>query len=202
MAFLPVCPTSNRRLVCYSRPGLSRTRPRQSFVKPSPPLACTSFDEDIVLQEAKAAYKAAKTEYKLLKAKYKALKQISAQPKEPVPREISRTPVTAKATAEALPRDKIVVCNGKSCCRMGADAVAMLISKNTIRAPCMKLCGGIGPSLRQGDVVVKVDLRKAVQDATATSTKHGYSNQRGDTFSESFATSAELVQDKVLHDHF
>ncbi|PXF43919.1 hypothetical protein BWQ96_06385 [Gracilariopsis chorda] len=197
IAFLPLCPTSDRRLVCYSRPELSRRRPRRSPVTSPPPLACTSFDKDIALQKAKAAYKAAKAEYKILKAKYKILKQESAQLKDPLPKESNRTPVTLKATTKAHSNDAVAVCNGKSCCRMGADAVAMLIGKNIARAPCMKMCGGVGPSVKQGDTVVKVDLKKAVQDAVATSTEHGQSDKCGSTSTETLKISAEVIRDKI-----
>lgn len=61
---------------------------------------------------------------------------------------------------------------------MGADAVASLIGKQTERTQCMKMCGGCGPSVRIGDRVIKVDLKKAIGDAIDNVAELGTLEQR------------------------
>lgn len=125
--------------------------------------------------EVEAAYRAAKLKYKEAKSAWKALrnaKQASLKDKTPKLESlgISRMPVGFDTT------EFITVCGGKTCKRMGADAVAEVMQRETrkgfmmganvsMNAPCMKQCGGEGPTVRLGTDTVKVDLKKAVLDA-------------------------------------
>lgn len=61
----------------------------------------------------------------------------------------------------------VTICGGKTCRRLGAEAVASVIrGEGTVVDKCMKKCGGIGPSIRLvNGKVVKVNLRGAVRQA-------------------------------------
>lgn len=60
----------------------------------------------------------------------------------------------------------MTVCGSKTCCRLGAQAVATLLGPSAILVPkCMKRCGGVGPSVRlTNGKVVKVDFKNAVRN--------------------------------------
>ncbi|KAI0560535.1 hypothetical protein FGB62_111g026 [Gracilaria domingensis] len=150
-----------------------------------PPRACVSVNNEAAVKEAKKVYKAAKAEYKARKAEYKALKAKLEMEHKPVVTDMRPPPTVANpdkpqqkagvtdmlmppAVANPIPDDAVAVCQGKACCRMGADAVAMILGKQTLRAPCMKMCGGAGPSVKLAGRVVKVDVKKAVRDAVPT----------------------------------
>ena len=61
--------------------------------------------------------------------------------------------------------DQVAVCAGKSCKRLGADAVAAMMKLAPPEGKCMKQCGGVGPTISVDGVPRKVNFRKALADA-------------------------------------
>lgn len=111
-------------------------------------------DED---EAAKAARKKAKAERK---AAEKAI-LYTAFPPPPV--------VDLGDVATETCMANVVVCGGKTCKKMGADAVVELLRKkeNEVggvqgNAPCMNKCGGSGPTMRVQGEEVKLDFKSAV----------------------------------------
>lgn len=136
--------------------------------------------------QVEEAYRLAKATYKQAKAAAKALrKEEDAEAKAARKRAKAERKAAEKAalcTALAQPPifgtrpdaagtdvANVVVCGGKTCKKMGADVVMELLRKKEgevggVRgeAPCMKMCGGGGPTLRVGGEEVKLDFKNAV----------------------------------------
>ncbi|CAN8068410.1 unnamed protein product [Agarophyton chilense] len=161
----------------------------------SPPRACISLDKQAALNAAKSVYKAAKAEYKARKAEYKALKeQLQVEQKQRVEQKPKPLLIADPARVDA-----VAVCDGKACCRMGADAVAMLLGSKTLRAPCMKMCGGVGPSVKMAGAVVKVDMKKAVKDAVQAGNSLENPPQRLSTSPSQSDCVLELLRSQVTN---
>lgn len=126
-------------------------------------------------QEAEAVYRAAKLKCKEAKMILKTIRKanealLKEEVRSPAPPTIDGIEMrTASANV-------VAVCGGKTCKRMGADAVADILQRETrkgflrdgvvhVDAPCMKMCGGGGPTVRFGADTIKVDFKKAVSDA-------------------------------------
>lgn len=145
---------------------------------------------------AKAAYKAAKAElksnmnmdistvmaleqtYRTKKMLYKQEKkmakmtQIAQKTQQRVPSTRSATVMPAVGAGLTVEKPlgggsiSVAICGGKTCKRLGADAVAACIAKGAVAdAACMKQCGGMGPTIMVDGQVSKVDLNAAVQAA-------------------------------------
>lgn len=179
------------------------TPPAPSSLKPEldaifssvlPPSRIAS-DADADADAAHAAYRAAKAAYKEAKAVAKALRKredIAPRGKDPhacAPEKAARKAEKERRKARRRERERegwngfvasrplqgaaVTVCGGKTCTRLGADAVAHVLRgagkgrEGAVQtgAPCMKMCGGVGPTLDVGGEKVKVDFRAAVLGA-------------------------------------
>lgn len=124
-------------------------------------------------------YRAKKGAYKRLKEMRKSKEKTKEKPKEMemLKQEDSIKVMTDSGlcdNGQSLTSDNtanntemITVCGSKTCCRLGAQAVATLLGPSAILVPkCMKRCGGVGPSVRlTNGKVVKVDFKNAVRNA-------------------------------------
>lgn len=128
---------------------------------------------------AKATYKQAKAAAKALRkeedAAIKAARKMAKAERKAAEKAVLCTAVAQpplfglRPDATETDVANVVVCGGKTCKKMGSDVVVELLRKKEgevggVRggAPCMKMCGGGGPTLRVGGEEVKLDLRNAV----------------------------------------
>lgn len=106
-------------------------------------------------------------EYRAKKDLYKTHKRSTSSLSVALPAPVAAKPQQGEGEGE---EDVVVVCGGKACQRLGADAVALLLNKRGTRvshaqAACMKQCGGVGPSVMCDGRVTKVDLQSAINNA-------------------------------------
>lgn len=123
------------------------------------------------LETLEADYKAKKATYKAAKAVYKAAKK-ATECKENDTKMKKSKPDKVQSNIISQPTGNISVCSGSSCLRHGSQAVATILTpKIPPNAKCMKMCGGIGPTICVDGVPTKVDLKAAVQNAIANATE-------------------------------
>lgn len=145
----------------------------------------------VVYEEAKAAWKAEqrrqkgkdptmkkdKKEKKNKKGKEKKMKSVYGSAITPNPAAAQTAMFNGDTPHMMMVKDAnggekretaVVVCGGKSCKGMGSEAVAHLMGPG-IEADghCMKMCGGVGPTVCVAGSKVKVDVRRAIGDALA-----------------------------------
>lgn len=128
---------------------------------PIPPTSKTPITAPS-LESLEADYKAKKATYKAAKALYKAAKKATEckekDTKMKKPKLDEQQPTQSIGT--------ISVCSGSSCLRHGSEAVAAILTpKIPPNAKCMKMCGGIGPTICVDGVPSKVNLKAAIQGA-------------------------------------
>lgn len=147
-----------------SNPIRHRLIPKACSTQPPiPPTSKTPITAPS-LESLEADYKAKKATYKAAKALYKAAKKATeckekdTKMKKPKLEELQ--PKVTQSTGT------ISVCSGSSCLRHGSEAVAAILTpKIPPNAKCMKMCGGIGPTICVDGVRSKVNLKAAIQTA-------------------------------------
>lgn len=129
--------------------------------------ACEDSESCDNVDELYGIYKTAKTAYKTSKAAYKLKMKTNASSVCTSGVEKASMSVREQRGMDANTQNAcMTVCGGKACTRLGAVGVAAVLGRKAVMdARCMKMCGGVGPTVRVGEELVKVDVRAAVDDA-------------------------------------